>query len=392
MGFKRTYEEINEKIKEGKAVVVTAEEVINIVKEKGIEKATAEIDVVTTATFGPMCSSGAFMNFGHTDIPIRMSKIFLNDVEAYGGLAAVDTYIGATAESETEGYSYGGAHVICDLIAGKEVELRAYSKGTDCYPRKEVKTYVTKEELNEAYLYNPRNAYQNYAAAINGSDKNIKTYMGTLLANKGNITYSTSGELSPLLNDPTYRTIGMGTKVFLCGAEGYVSWQGTQFNSANERDENGIPYSNSGTLALIGDLKEMNPDYISPAVFDGYGVSMFVGVGIPIPILDEDIMKSVSIENKDIYTNIIDYSVPKNDKPSFGLVSYKDLRSGSITLDGKKIKTAPVTSIKKSRKIANELKEWIEKGSFTLQEPIKKFSMNNSLTGLEIREAKKNEK
>jgi len=371
MGFKRTYEEV---------------------KEKGIEKATAEIDVVTTATFGPMCSSGAFMNFGHTDIPIRMSKIFLNDVEAYGGLAAVDTYIGATAESETEGYSYGGAHVICDLIAGKEVELRAYSKGTDCYPRKEVKTYVTKEELNEAYLYNPRNAYQNYAAAINGSDKNIKTYMGTLLANKGNITYSTSGELSPLLNDPTYRTIGMGTKVFLCGAEGYVSWQGTQFNSANERDENGIPYSNSGTLALIGDLKEMNPDYISPAVFDGYGVSMFVGVGIPIPILDEDIMKSVSIENKDIYTNIIDYSVPKNDKPSFGLVSYKDLRSGSITLDGKKIKTAPVTSIKKSRKIANELKEWIEKGSFTLQEPIKKFSMNNSLTGLEIREAKKNEK
>ena len=392
MGFEKTYDEINQKIKEGKAVVVTAEEVIDIVKEKGITEATKEIDVVTTATFGPMCSSGAFMNFGHADPPIRMSKIFLNDVEAYGGLAAVDTYIGATAESESEGYSYGGAHVICDLISDKEIELRAYSKGTDCYPRKEIKTYVRLKDLNEAYLFNPRNAYQNYAAAINGSDKNIKTYMGTLLANKGNITYCTSGELSPLLNDPNYRTIGMGTKIFLCGAEGYVAWNGTQFNSSAERDENDIPYSNSGTLALIGNLKEMSPEYISPAVFDGYGVSMFVGVGIPIPILDEDIMKHVAIENKDIYTNIIDYSVQKNDKPSLGLVSYRDLRSGSIELDGKIIKTAPITSMKKSRKIANELKKWIQDGNFTLQEPIKKFSLNETLTGLEIREAEKDEK
>ncbi|HKK96267.1 MAG TPA: homocysteine biosynthesis protein [Anaerovoracaceae bacterium] len=392
MGFEKTYEEINKKIKDGNAVIVTAEEVIDVVKEKGIEEATKEIDVVTTATFGPMCSSGAVMNFGHTNPPIRMSKIYLNDVEAYGGLAAVDTYIGASAESESQGYSYGGAHVICDLISGKEIELKAYSKGTDCYPRKEVKTYITKNDLNEVYLFNPRNAYQNYAAAINSSDRTIKTYMGTLLANKGNITYSTSGELSPLLNDPTYRTIGMGTKIFLCGAEGYVAWKGTQFNSSNKRDENGIPYSNTGTLALIGDLKEMKSDYISPAVFDGYGVSIFIGVGIPIPILDENMMKAVSIENKDIYTNIIDYSVPNSDKPSFGLVSYKDLKSGSVSLEGKKIKTAPTTSMKKSRKIADELKKWIESGNFTLQEPIKRFSMDDSITGLEIREANKDEK
>ncbi|MBK5253160.1 MAG: homocysteine biosynthesis protein [Peptostreptococcaceae bacterium] len=392
MGVTKTYDEINAKIKEGKAVVVTAEEVIKIVQEKGLEKATEEIDVVTTATFGPMCSTGAFLNFGHADPPIRMSEILLNDVEAYGGLAAVDTYIGATAESKTQGALYGGAHVICDLIAGKEVELKAYSRGTDCYPRKEVKTYITKDSLNEAYLFNPRNSYQNYSAAINTSSKNLKTYMGTLLANKGNVNYCTSGALSPLFNDPTYRTIGVGTHIFLCGAEGYVAWQGTQFNSANERDENGIPYSPSGTLALIGDLKNMKSEYISPAVFDGYGVSMFVGVGIPIPILDIDMMKAVSIDNKDLFTNIIDYSVEKNDKPSLGLVSYEQLRSGSIELDGKSIKTAPITSMKKSREIANELKDWILKGSFVLQEPIKLFPQKSSLTGLEIREATKDEK
>lgn len=391
MAVRKTYDEINAKIKAGEAVVVTAEEVIDIVKEKGLEKAAEEIDVVTTATFGPMCSTGAFLNFGHTDPPIRMGEIYLNDVDAYGGLAAVDTYIGATAESRSEGTRYGGAHVICDLIADKEVELKAYSRGSDCYPRKEVKTYITRDKLNEAYLFNPRNAYQNYAAATNTTGKTIKTYMGTLLPNKGNINYSTSGALSPLLNDPTYRTIGIGTKIFLCGTEGFVSWQGTQFNSANERDENGIPFSPSGTLAVIGDLKAMKSEYIAPAVFDGYGISIFVGIGIPIPILDVDMMKSVAIENKDIYTNIIDYSVKKKSKPSLGRVNYEDLRSGSIELDGKTIKTAPITSLKKSRKIANELKQWIKDGQFTLQEPIKRFPANNALNGLEIREANKDE-
>lgn len=391
MAIRKTYDEINAKIRAGEAVVVTAEEVIDIVKEKGLEKAAEEIDVVTTATFGPMCSSGAFLNFGHTDPPIRMGEIYLNDVDAYGGLAAVDTYIGATAESRSEGINYGGAHVICDLIAGKEIELKAYSKGSDCYPRREVKTYITKEKLNEAYLFNPRNAYQNYAAAINTSGKTIKTYMGTLLPNKGNINYSTAGELSPLLNDPTYRTIGIGTRIFLCGAEGYVSWQGTQFNSANERDENGIPFSPSGTLAVIGDLKAMKSEYIAPAVFDGYGISLFVGIGVPIPILDVEMMKSVAIENKDIQTNIIDYSVKQKSKPSLGRVTYEELRSGSIELDGKTVKTAPITSLKKSRKIAEELKAWIQEGKFTLQEPIQLFPANNSLNGLEIREARSNE-
>ena len=124
MTVQRTYEEINTKIRNGKAVIVTAEEIIPIVEEKGIEKAAEEIDVVTTGTFGPMCSSGAIINFGHSDPPIRMQKVWLNDVEAYAGLAAVDAYIGATQLSESEGMEYGGAHVIEDLISGKKIPLQ----------------------------------------------------------------------------------------------------------------------------------------------------------------------------------------------------------------------------------------------------------------------------
>ncbi|MCH4887209.1 hypothetical protein EZV73_06485 [Acidaminobacter sp. JC074] len=373
----RTYESINEKIKSGKAVVVTAEEVVQIVKEVGVEKAAKQIDVVTTATFGPMCSSGAFINFGHASPAIRMEKVTLNNVPASGGLAAVDTYIGATEESLEKGYEYGGAHVICDLIEGKEVELKATGKGTDCYPRKEVSRKVKLEDLNEAYIYNPRNCYQNYAAAANTSKQPLYTYMGTLLPDVNVVTYSTAGTLSPLLNDPHYRTIGIGTRIFLAGAQGYVAWRGTQFNSAAKRDENGIPIGTGGTLALVGDMKEMSREYIAPAVYEKYGTSMFVGVGIPIPILDVEMMKQVSIGNDQLKTNVLDYSVSDGPKPVLARVSYEELQSGKITVGDKEVKTAPLASLYKARKIAGELKEQIKKGQFYLSKPVELFDSNS---------------
>ncbi|PIX84635.1 MAG: hypothetical protein COZ32_12690, partial [Nitrospirae bacterium CG_4_10_14_3_um_filter_53_41] len=52
---KKTYAEINARIKKGEAVVVTAEEMIDIVDKNGPVAAAGKVDVVTTGTFGPMC-------------------------------------------------------------------------------------------------------------------------------------------------------------------------------------------------------------------------------------------------------------------------------------------------------------------------------------------------
>lgn len=169
----RTYEEINEKIRSGKVVVVTADEVAELAAERGVSYVARNVDVVTTATFGAMCSSGAFLNFGHTDPPIKMTRVWLSDVPAYAGIAAVDAYIGATEMSESRPFEYGGAHVIEDLVAGRPVRLRATSHGTDCYPRREIDTYITKDTLNQAFMFNPRNAYQNYPVAVNSSDETL---------------------------------------------------------------------------------------------------------------------------------------------------------------------------------------------------------------------------
>lgn len=387
MGYK-SFDEINEKIKNGKAVVVTAEEIIDIVEEKGIKQAAKEVDVVTTGTFGPMCSSGMFINFGHSNPPIRMGKVWLNDVPAYAGIAAVDAYIGATELSESKGMEYGGAHVIEDLIAGKDVSLYAESYGTDCYPRKEIRTSINKNNINQAYMFNPRNAYQNYVAATNSSNRILHTYMGTLLPQYGNVTYSTSGQLSPLLNDPMYRTIGIGTRVFLGGAQGYVAWEGTQHNPDQKRDENGVPLSLAGTLALIGDIKQMDRRFIRAAVFEKYGVSMFVGVGIPIPILDEDMLMKTAIKDSEIFTDLVDKS---GSQPVLKKVSYAELRSGSIEINGKKVQTASLSSLKMAREIAQILKKQIQNGEFFVSQPVASLPFSNKINKLEIRECQNEE-
>ncbi len=375
----KTIAEINEKIRKGKAVVVTAEEIIDIVEEKGPVKAALEVDVVTTGTFGPMCSSGAFMNFGHAQPRIKAAKAWLNNVPVFAGLAAVDIYIGVTEPAEDDPlnkvfpgeFKYGGGHVIQDLVAGKTILLRAEAYGTDCYPRKKLEKEVSLKTVPEVFLFNPRNAYQNYNCAVNLSDKTIYTYMGVLRPDAGNANYCSAGQLSPLLKDPYYKTIGIGTRIFLGGGQGFIVWRGTQHSPNVKRGPNGVPRVPAGTLSVLGDLKQMSPDWLVGASFQGYGCTLVVGVGIPIPILNEEIAQYTAVKDEEIFTQIVDYS---KDYPeggplqSLGEVNYKQLRNGKIKFNGREIPTTPLSSYSKAKKIAGILKEWIQKGDFLLGE------------------------
>jgi uncharacterized protein (DUF39 family) len=381
----KTYEEINKKIANKECVVVTAEEIIELVDEHGEKKVAQEVDVVTTGTFGPMCSSSIYLNFGHSEPPIKMVKAWLNKIPAYCGLAAVDAYIGATELDENLNLKYGGAHVIEDLINGKNVHLKAIGYPTDCYPREEIDTYISLKDVNQAVIFNPRNAYQNYGVATNSSNKTLYTYMGKLLPNFGNANYSTTGELSPLLNDPFYKTIGIGTRIFLGGTQGFVTWEGTQFNSKAPRTANGVPKQPAGCLGVIGDLKQMKPSFLHAVPIPNYGVSLGIGIGIPIPIINEEILKYTTVRNKDIYTTIYDYSSRSRNHPILGEVNYQQLKTGFIKVNGKQIPTRPLSNYKKARKAAVTLKDWIQNGQFFLQKPVENFSLDKSVKSLNIR-------
>ena len=375
----KTYKEINEKIRSGKVVVVTAEEIIDIVKNEGPVEAARHVDIVTTGTFAPMCSSGAFINFGHTVPTIKASKVWINKVPAYAGVAAVDCYIGATEPCEDDPlnkvypgeFNYGGGHVIQDLVAGKKIHLKATAYGTDCYPNHMIEKEIALRTLPQATLCNPRNGYQNYNCAVNLTNKTVYTYMGVLKPKAGNANYCSAGQLSPLFNDPYYKTIGLGTRIFLGGGEGYVTWYGTQHKPSAKRTKKGVPITPAGTLWVMGDIKKMSSKWLMGVSIQGYGCSLAVGLGIPIPILNEDIVQYTAISDEDIFTQIVDYGNDYGNgiSKSYGQVSYEELKSGSIKFKGKKIQTVPLSSIVKAREISEILKDWISQGKFMIGEP-----------------------
>ena len=378
--IRKTIDEINARIKAGEAVVVTAEEMVDIVEKKDPEGAAREVDVVTTGTFSPMCSSGVFINFGHANPTLKAHRVWLNGVPAYAGLAAVDIYLGATEPAEDDplnkvfpgAFRYGGGHVIEDLVAGRPVTLRAVGYGTDCYPNREVERQVTLADLPWAVLCNPRNCYQNYNCAINLSDRTIYTYMGTLKANGRNATYCSAGELSPLLNDPYYRTMGLGTRIFLGGGIGYITWHGTQHNPGAPRLDNGTPRRPAGTLMVQGDLKGMSPRWLKGVSMQGYGVTMAVGVGVPIPVLDREVAAAAGVSDGDLVTQVVDYAhdYPHGVGRTYGEVTYAQLKSGVIEVNGRRVPTAPLSSVVRAREIAETLKAWIADGRFLLTNPV----------------------
>lgn len=385
----RTIAEINQKINRGQVVAWTVEELKAKVAEMGITEAFKTVDVICTGTFEPMESSGAIVNLGHTDPPIKIRQCWFDGVPAYAGFGAVDIYLGATAIAESSDNSdfrsntritlnRGGGHVIEDLIAGKAVTFKAIGQVTDCYPRASFENTITKESINQFYLFNPRNLYQNFIVGVNGSDRTLQTYLGTLQSQLGNAVYSNPGAISPLLNDPELKTVGIGTKIWLGGGTGYIAWEGTQHFPLQKRLPNRTPIGPAATVALIGDAKQMDAYWVRGCYFRNYGPSLMLGVGVPIPVLTESVIRNCAVEDRDIVAPIIDFSIPRRVRPTFGLVSYAQLKSGKLSIEGKTVRVAPLASIAFSRQVAEELKQAITTGKFTLTEPVAYLSSDRS--------------
>lgn len=377
----RTIEEINDKINKQKATVWTIEELKSKVKKLGITKTFQQVDVICTGTFEPMESSGAIINLGHTDPPIKIRSAWLDGISAYAGFGAVDLYLGATVLTDYSSIAdnndfsvslpdRGGAHVIEDLIAGKSVHLKAFGQVTDCYPRSSFDTMITKETINQFYLYNPRNLYQNFIVGVNGGDRPLYTYLGPLLPQLGNAVYSNGGALSPLLNDPKLEAIGIGSRIFLGGAPGYIAWEGTQHFPLQKRLPNDTPVGPAATLALIGDAKQMSTKWVRGCYFKNYGSSLMLGVGVPIPVLSEDVIRHCAVEDQDIVAPVIDFAIPRRVRPNFGSVNYAQLKSGKITIGNQNVRVASLASVYLSRQVAETLKQWILKDKFTLTQPV----------------------
>jgi uncharacterized protein (DUF39 family) len=391
----KSYEEINARIESKKAVVLTADEIIDYVDTKGLAAAAKEVDVVTTATFGPMCSSGCFLNFGHSKPRIRMTQAWIDEVEAYCGVAAVDVYLGATQLRRNDPanlsypgeFRFGGGHVIEKLVKGERLELHAQSYGTDEYPLRELRTWFDIGDLNQAIMVNPRNCYQNYNVAINCSERPLHTYLGLLRPNMQNLTYCSAGQLSPLLNDPLYRTIGIGTSVWLAGARGHVYAEGTQHAPTCERGTNDVPTEGAGTLALTANMKEMKPKFVRGVSLIGYGVSLALGIGVPIPILDEQTLLYTTVRDRDILAPVIDYSsdYPNRTGKVLCRLSYEELKRGEASVAGRSVEVGSLSSYATALEVAHLLADEIRRGEFLLSRSSRPLPRAQSMKPLAVR-------
>jgi uncharacterized protein (DUF39 family) len=103
-----------------------------------------------------------------------------------------------------------------------------------------------------------------------------------------------------------------------------------------------------------------------------------LGVGVPLPVISEEVVSCCAVQDKDIVAPVVDFSIPRRVRPTFGLVSYAQLKAGRITIDGKSVRVAPLASLYLSRQVSLELKQWIERGEFILTEPVASIPMNRS--------------
>ena len=150
-----------------------------------------------------------------------------------------------------------------------------------------------------------------------------------------------------------------------------MTWHGTQHNPNAPRAENGTPVRPAGTLMVQGDLKQMSPRWVRGVSILGYGNTMAVGLGVPIPILNSKMAAYTGVSDAELFTQVIDYGFDYSNAiaRTYGEVSYAQLKSGTIQVNGKDVQTAPLSSVPMAREIAETLKAWMKDGKFLLNRP-----------------------
>ena len=370
----KTFEEINEKIKIGKAQVLTAQEAKALIKEKGLEYFTKNIDVVTFASFEMHTNALLCLSFGQTDPLIYFSEVSVNNVPAYP-CGPTDIALSCIASSP-EDIKYGGAHVLEDLIKGKDINLKASGKNLEVFTNKEFETWFNLKNLNHGKLLLNQAIIQNNIVATNSGEKDINSPMGTLIGKLENSTYNSSSFLNPLINDPYADLIGIGTKIWIAGSNGVITGHGSNHNPLQKRNEHGIPIGPGITLSAIANIESMHSKWVRGGYIKSYGPVLYIGIGVPIPVLNEEIAKHISISDENIYSTIVDFSIPRRTKPIFGQCSYNELRTSTVMINKKPTLSAPLSSIAMAIEICNELKNTILKKDFLLSEKIIPVNLN----------------
>ena len=373
---RRTIGEINRKIKSGRVVVLTAGEMVDLVRREGVKAAARQVDVVTTGTFAPVSSAGLFASYPQPRPRINAKRVELNGVPGYCGLAAAEFFLGAAEPLADDPlnrnfpgeFRYGGGHVIEDLIAGREVELKVEGYGQSCHPGGSLHRMVALSDLPTASLFCPAAGMSAAVCGVNTSDATLYSVLGALKPRMGNAAFCSAGELSPLLKDPDQRTMKPGDRLFLGGGVGMVAGPGLRWQPWPPDPPVDQPDQARLSLMLVGRLDQMSARWAVGIGFQGYGSAIALGIGWPIPILDEDAAAAAGRSNEEIKLKVVDLAndFPTGSRHALGEVTMARLMNGSFELNDRRISTAPLSSVIRAKEICHILKDWIGRQGFLI--------------------------
>jgi putative methanogenesis marker 16 metalloprotein len=310
----RSFPEIRRRLERGKALILTSQEVCELV-DRGDKAALEEVDVVTTATRAIMSGTYAVLSFpvARPGTFLRAKRVWINGVEASVGpcpnenLGVVDLVVFGTAHSRDR-QDYGGGHLFREMVEGKpaliEVEID------------EGKNHQTEVKLNEmpfARLIGSRHAFKNYSAFVNPGNKPVSTifHARQFEPNCHCATFSGCGQINPVKNDPLLETIGMGTRILLNGAEGFVTGTGTR--SSKERPN----------LSGFADMHFMEPEYMGGFVTSA-GPECVCSWAVPIPVTSKTILQEIARRDNEICLPVMDV----NTRTAIGQADYGDVWDG----------------------------------------------------------------
>ena len=311
MANPRSIIEINERIAKGDAIVLTAQETCDIVK--GGENLTIkDVDVVTTATRAIMSGTYAILSFPIAEPCsfIRANRVWINGVPTSIGpcpnerLGIVDLMVFGTSHSR-ENSDYGGGHLFRDLVEGKEVQVEAETDKGNSFTRA-----LELGDIPYARIFSTRNAFKNYVAFVNPRSAPLSTIFSAIdfPPNLMYATVSGCGQLNPIKNDPNLETIGIGTRILIDGAQGFVIGTGTRSMASRPN------------LLGLADMHQMNPEYMGGFVTSA-GPECIGSWAVPIPVLNESLLENIKKLDKDIQLPIMDVNV----RQTIGKTSYGDI-------------------------------------------------------------------
>jgi putative methanogenesis marker 16 metalloprotein len=306
-----SYSDILKKVMQGEAVVITAKEVAELVLS-GESSRLSEVDVVTTATRAVMSGTYAVLSFPVAKPAsfLRARRVWINGIAAQVGpcpnenLGVLDLIVLGTAHSQDR-QNYGGGHLFRDLVERKKVHV-----DVETDDGRTLQTDVGLDEMPYARLFASRHAFKNYSAFVNAGAEPV----GTIFHSRGfaphcrEATFSGCGQINPLKNDPLLESIGMGTRILMNGAEGFVMGTGTR--SSKERPN----------LSGFADMHKMVPELMGGFVTSA-GPECICSWAVPIPVISKTILEEIARRDRDI-------ALPVNDvcsRTAVGQADYGDV-------------------------------------------------------------------